>query len=229
MEILIELAKAGRKPVNPVIYPQAPTVPVKLPIVYFTAHPKGPKGAKGLNQTTINLGPPLFLKTNEKVRNLLKSTIVKNMKNLARKKGFRGIKHSQQCLEPISRICISCKEIGNPVIEWTRVESHVMEKNRRSWNKFDEKYDDLELHLFYNHPPGSPRKRCRICKVETFELTSKSGKKIKRLWVKPFPNSKLDLRDLRLQYLLRHIANKDPGYEKFSQIFNINFSDSNCL
>lgn len=98
-----------------------------------------------------NLGSPMILKNTGKV-SMLKSSIVKELKKLARAKCYRGIKHSQISLYGISRICISCKEIGNPVIEWTRVEPHVMEKITRSQTQLDEKYDDHELQMFYNPP-----------------------------------------------------------------------------
>lgn len=205
------MAFGGRKPVNPRPHPEVIMVPVKIPVIHFTAIPKGPKNAKRLNETRINVGPPLFLKDAKSVKDFLKSAIVKEMKADLRKRGLRGINNFQGSVQ-VAVICPLCKEIGNPVIEWTKKYVNVDEINRRMLEESASIYDDRELALFFNHPKNFPHTRCRICKV----VPIKGG-----FGFKPFKNSKIDLKDLYIGTLVRHILNKDKGYEKYSKIYNV--------
>ncbi len=119
-------------------------------------------------------------------------------KNWLRKKGIRGIEPLQLSVN-ITIICPKCKEIGNPVAEF--VPQYVPVRDNQN------PVDVRELVLFYNHKKGSKYERCRICMIE-------NGR-----FFKPFKNSKIDLRDLKLGSVLRHILNKDKGYEKYARRF----------
>ena len=145
------------------------------------------------------------------MKDFLKSDKVKYTKEFLRKKGFRGIILKQLTFGPIVVICPYCKEIGSPVAEWHEKYVDVSELTRRNWLNEEEK-PDRELILWYNHKPGSPKKRCRICKM----VQINGG-----LAVKPFQNSKVDLKDLMIGTVVRHIRKQDKGYEKYSKIYNV--------
>lgn len=174
-------------------------VSVKLPAIGFNAIPKGPKNAIGLSSIRITTIRPFFTKAFAKNKNILDSDYTKNIKNSLRQKGIRGIEPYQLSVQ-IVIICPKCKEIGNPVAEY--VPKYINVRDNPSPEP------DKELTLFYNHPKGSKHERCRICLI-------KNGAFV------PFKNSKFDFRDLMIGPILQHISNKDPGYEKYSKIFDV--------
>ena len=174
-------------------------VSVKLPAIGFNAIPKGPKNAVGLSRTRITTIRPFFTKAFAKNKNILDSTLTKDIKNSLRRKGVRGIEPYQLSVQ-IVVICPKCKEIGNPVAEY--VPKYINVRDNPSPK------DDKELALFYNHPKGSKHERCRICLIKNGMFA-------------PFKNSKFDFRDLMKGHVVSHIQKKDPGYEKYAQIFDV--------
>jgi len=210
-----KIGKHGRKPINQT-QQESIIVQVKIPILRTIASPKTKKNTKKsfmnfkLSDSRINIGPARSL-NNDKVRTILKSKLLKDWHGFLRKKGVRGIEHQEGSIT-LSVICPRCKEIGNPYVKYVERYMSVYEiLNHNRYSELDKKIKrEKDLVLYYGHSK-TKSKLCRICIIHI-------GSKIK---LQKFPESDFDLNDLNPINVIKHIANKDKQYEKFSKLFQV--------